>query len=45
MSPHPCPSDLSHIESWIFDLDNTLYPADVEFFSQIVSKIEQYVHI
>lgn len=43
MSPHPCPSDLSHIESWIFDLDNTLYPADVEFFSQIVSKIEQYV--
>ena len=28
--------DLSHIDSWIFDLDNTLYPADVEFFSQIV---------
>lgn len=35
--------DLSHIDSWIFDLDNTLYPADVEFFSQIVVKIEQYV--
>ena len=35
--------DLSNIDSWIFDLDNTLYPADVEFFSQIVVKIEQYV--
>ena len=35
--------DLSHIESWIFDLDNTLYPADVEFFGQIVTKIERYV--
>lgn len=35
--------DLSNIQSWIFDLDNTLYPADVEFFSQIVEKIEQYV--
>jgi putative hydrolase of the HAD superfamily len=37
------PTDLSHIDSWIFDLDNTLYPADAEFFAQIVTKIEQYV--
>ena len=36
-------ADLSHISHWIFDLDNTLYPADVEFFSQIVTKIENYV--
>jgi len=35
--------DLSHIESWIFDLDNTLYPADVEFFNQIVRKMTDYV--
>lgn len=35
--------DLSHIESWIFDLDNTLYPADIEFFNQIVVKMKQYV--
>ena len=35
--------DLAHIDSWIFDLDNTLYPADVAFFSQIVTKIENYV--
>jgi len=36
-------SDLSHIENWIFDLDNTLYPADVEFFNQIVVKMKHYV--
>jgi len=35
--------DLSHIQSWIFDLDNTLYPADVEFFNQIVVKMKHYV--
>jgi len=37
------PSDLSHIRHWIFDLDNTLYRADVEFFSQIDEKITNYV--
>jgi len=35
--------DLSHIDSWIFDLDNTLYPADVEFFDQIVRKMNHFV--
>jgi len=43
MSQNPISTELSHIESWIFDLDNTLYPADVEFFNQIVVKIEKYV--
>jgi len=36
-------TDLSHIENWIFDLDNTLYPADVEFFDQIVRKMNLFV--
>ena len=36
-------SDLTHITSWIFDLDNTLYPADVEFFDQIVKKMNLFV--
>jgi len=35
--------ELAHIDSWIFDLDNTLYPADVEFFDQIVRKMNHYV--
>ena len=43
MSKKSMLSDLSHIENWIFDLDNTLYPADVEFFNQIVLKMKHYV--
>lgn len=34
---------LSHINAWIFDLDNTLYRGDDAFFSQIVDKITQYI--
>ncbi|MGB0905984.1 MAG: pyrimidine 5'-nucleotidase [Maricaulaceae bacterium] len=34
---------LSHIENWIFDLDNTLYRADGNFFSQIDVKITEFV--
>lgn len=36
-------SDLSHIQNWIFDLDNTLYRADAEFFSQIDKKITSFI--
>jgi len=43
MSSKPLPANLSHIESWVFDLDNTLYPADVEFFNQIVVKMKHFV--
>ena len=35
--------DLGHVEDWIFDLDNTLYRADVEFFSQIDRKMTEYI--
>ena len=35
--------DLSHIQNWIFDLDNTLYRADAEFFSQIDKKITSFI--
>jgi putative hydrolase of the HAD superfamily len=34
---------LSHIENWIFDLDNTLYPASGDLWSQIDARIGQYV--
>ena len=40
MSKNP---DLSHIQNWVFDLDNTLYRADAEFFSQIDKKITQFI--
>ena len=34
---------LFHINSWIFDLDNTLYRADSAFFAQIVDNITKYI--
>ena len=29
---HP---DLAHVDTWIFDLDNTLYPARADLFAHI----------
>ena len=37
--PHP----LSHIDVWIFDLDNTLYPAKTNLFAQIDARMGRYV--
>jgi putative hydrolase of the HAD superfamily len=34
---------LSHLDSWIFDMDNTLYPARINLFAQIDRKMEAYV--
>lgn len=31
------------VEAWIFDLDNTLYPAHVDLFSQINQQIADYI--
>lgn len=36
-------SDLVDIQNWIFDLDNTLYRADAEFFSQIDRKMTTFI--
>lgn len=35
--------DLSQIDTWIFDLDNTLYRADVSFFADIGEKMTRYI--
>ena len=37
---HP---DLGHIESWIFDLDNSLYPASTDLFSLIDVRMGEYI--
>ncbi len=39
----PAASILDGIESWIFDLDNTLYPRTCNLFAQIDSLITSYV--
>ena len=31
------------IASWIFDLDNTLYPAECELFAQIDLRMGEYI--
>ncbi len=34
---------LDHIDTWIFDLDNTLYPASANLFSQVDQRITDYI--
>jgi putative hydrolase of the HAD superfamily len=36
-------SDLAHVESWIFDLDNSLYPAAADLFALIDERMGQYI--
>lgn len=36
-------ADLRHVESWIFDLDNTLYPAECHLFAQIDSRMTDFI--
>lgn len=35
--------DFRHITTWIFDLDNTLYPPEASLFSQIEKRMTAYV--
>jgi putative hydrolase of the HAD superfamily len=36
-------ADLRHIETWLFDLDNTLYPAESGFMREIEGRMTAYV--
>lgn len=35
--------DFAHVDTWIFDLDNTLYPPDMALFPQIEARMTDYV--
>jgi putative hydrolase of the HAD superfamily len=39
----PNPLDPAEIEAWIFDLDNTLYPADCRLFDQVDRRIGLFI--
>ena len=41
--PEPDLSSLRAAETWIFDLDNTLYPASSNLFSQVDARIQGFV--
>ena len=43
MTNSPTPEDFSHIATWVFDLDNTLYPHHSNLFSQIDVLMTGYV--
>ncbi|MDP7311097.1 MAG: hypothetical protein QF833_02990, partial [Alphaproteobacteria bacterium] len=34
---------LEHVENWIFDLDNTLYPADSNLFAVIDQRMKAFI--
>ncbi len=36
-------SDLVHVDNWIFDLDNSLYPASTDLFALIDVRMGQYI--
>lgn len=41
--PTPKRSDFAGIEAWVFDLDNTLYPATTNLFSQIDVRMKAFI--
>lgn len=36
-------ADLAHIDTWIFDLDNTLYEAECQLFKQIDARMTDFI--
>jgi putative hydrolase of the HAD superfamily len=40
---HRTPSGFRHIETWVFDLDNTLYPHHLNLWQQVDARIRAYV--
>lgn len=36
-------ASFAHVETWVFDLDNTLYPPEVRLFDQIEARMTAYV--
>jgi putative hydrolase of the HAD superfamily len=41
--PHPVTPDLTDIDTWIFDLDNTLYPPECDLFALIDERMQAFV--
>jgi putative hydrolase of the HAD superfamily len=39
----PAPRGFGHVETWVFDLDNTLYPHHVNLWQQVDVRIRDYI--
>src|ERR1700745_188359 len=35
--------DFAHVETWVFDLDNTLYPHHLNLWQQVDERIRSYI--
>jgi len=42
LGPTPAPK-LTHVEAWLFDLDNTLYPHSCNLFAQIDARMKEFI--
>lgn len=42
-SAPPAPADFAHVETWVFDLDNTLYPPGLDLWRQIDINMRSYI--
>ena len=43
MPPRAESATLDHVDVWIFDLDNTLYPASCDLFEQVRVRIGGFI--
>jgi putative hydrolase of the HAD superfamily len=41
--PFHAASAFAHVDTWVFDLDNTLYPPDIDLFKEVGQRITHYV--
>ena len=39
----PAPRAFGHVETWVFDLDNTLYPHHLNLWQQVDERIRDYI--
>jgi putative hydrolase of the HAD superfamily len=42
-SSSPAPRAFDHVETWVFDLDNTLYPHHINLWAQVDDRIRDYI--
>ncbi len=45
IGPAECPAarNFAHVDTWIFDLDNTLYPASCDLFAQVDHRMGEFI--
>ena len=41
--PRSAPRDFDRVETWVFDLDNTLYPHHLNLWQQVDDRIREYI--